>query len=216
MATALDKKIAAKIKAAPTDLFKKAMTEFNDFLKGLDPARLPINKGKNKHEAGINFIAGINDCIERDEADKLPVFVVEFYNGNLLVDEEEPKEEKPKKEKKAPKKVARDTFGFIEDSVHSKIAVLLSEKPMKMGDIKKEFGNTYYSLMSKSKDIFGKDAINQFYVKGSTAEKAITTTVPEKKKPAAKKKVEAKPEEEKAPAKKKVVAKKKKPVAKKK
>lgn len=76
-------------------------------------------------------------------------------------------------------KAARyDAYGFLKTSSNSKVAAILATVPTKMKAIKVEIGNTYYSLMAKYPEKFGKDLNKCFYVIGSPAEKLATIVAP--------------------------------------
>ena len=70
-------------------------------------------------------------------------------------------------------KVERDQYGFTLSGNHSKLVVLLTKNPLKMADVKKELGNTYYECVNKYPKIFGKTKSTKlFYVKKAASEKS--------------------------------------------
>lgn len=211
----IDPKLAAKIKAAPAKLLKTVIVALSAFLTSLTPPKAAIGMGKSKEEASLNFLNAVNGVIKEGQAAELPGEVIDFYNKYFVGDDSEKKTETEKKKdtkpKEKPKKklAERDTNGFIKDSNHSKLVTLLSKTPMKMGDVKKTMGNTYYSLVAKHEKIFAKDAAGNWYVIGSPASKLITS---QKDADAAQAKVDAekKTKKDEAKAKKDATAKEKK------
>lgn len=176
-----------KIKAIPNDKMKEAIAALNTFLKTKEIDEMP--KAKSKGEAVALFTDAISGLMEKDLAGEIPEDVASFFNDHIVGDDGEEDSgkdaaaTKPKKEKKKKKAAVvkeKDEYGFIKDSANSKVAALLAVTPTKMTQIKKELGNTYYTLMKNNTKIFGKDAISNFYVIGSPAEKLITKEPPAK------------------------------------
>ena len=96
---------------------------------------------------------------------------------------------KPKPAKKKAPEKKKDEFGFTVGTKYSKVAALLSKKPMKMADLKAKFDDTYYNLFNNNEKIFG-NKHGYFYVKGKV--KVADIPKPEKKEKKATKKTSKK------------------------
>ena len=175
--------------------FKEAVKALNAVLKKAGEPTIKM-VGAKKDDIVRDFTNKVLDYIENDNVENLPDSAINVYN-KYIVDTNEDEDEtevqgKVKAESKAtPKKKAKadtkakaapktstkekDEFGFIVGSNNSKLAELLSTKAMKMGEIKKEMGNTYYELFKRKTDVFAKTDDGVFYVIGSDAKPSTTS-----------------------------------------
>ncbi len=91
--------------AFPTAEFKTLVKSFNAFLKGRKEPLIKV-VGSTVDQVKDKFTEIVVDYIEKEKAEELPDDVIEFYNTNIAVDDEEGGEEggeEAPEEKPAPK-----------------------------------------------------------------------------------------------------------------
>ena len=75
---------------------------------------------------------------------------------------------KTAKTAKTAKRAKRTEQNFIVNSTSYKVYKALCRSAKTQTELKALFGNTYYELMNKRKDIFGKTSTNHYFVKEKT------------------------------------------------
>jgi len=84
--------------------------------------------------------------------------------------------------KPAAAAVERDEFGFSVNTKKHDFIVMISEKPMKMAEIKAATGDSYYNTIANFSDRILKTETAHYYVKGSPAEELAKQIVADTKK----------------------------------
>ena len=79
----------------------------------------------------------------------------------------EAKAEKDAQKKKASEKKAVDQYGLKLDSKIHFVVEILSKQPLKMADIKKMTGDSYYNIAKRRKDVFACTENGYWYILGT-------------------------------------------------
>jgi hypothetical protein len=97
----------------------------------------------------------------------------------------EANKQKAEDKKKKTAKKAKDQYGLYVDSKIAKVVEFMSLQPLKMADIKKATGDSYYNIAKRRTDVFGVTSNGYWFIIGTHSEalaKEIETQVTLEKK----------------------------------
>jgi len=177
-----EKNEVKRLKAIPNKEMKSILEQFNKFLEKEKIGLVKIEKSKGRTLS--NLVSVVQTIIEKGKVEIIPNEIVEFYNKYLVFEDEDeddvkpddtkPDDTKPTTQKKSTKKTKTkkeiDDYGFVVGSGNNLVCEILKTKATKMMDLKKELGNSYYTLMKKHPEIFAKNENLEWYILGSAAD----------------------------------------------